>query len=469
VIAQQDLDLDPGESATVTFEDIDTSTLDPGEYEHGVFSEDDSATGTLTVEERAEPAEFTVSNLDPQDVTVTQGDLITVSAAIENVGGEMGTQTIEFRVDGTVLADQDLDLDAGESVTVGFEDVDTADLDPGEYEHGIFSEDGSATGSLMVEEDDNREPTELLITEMSPQEVTVTEGDSFDLSVTVENVGEESGTGFIEVRVPGIGTLDTREVDLDSGESETITFQDINTAGFQPDEYDLVVLSPHDEMTGTLTIEEADEQSAEFTVTGVPELLGITQGETFDVPATVENAGEESGTQTVEVRVDGTVLADQDLTLDVGASQSVTFTDVPSTGLDPGEYEYGVFSEDDSATGTLSVNEPAGEPVEFLIAEMSPQEVTVTEGDSFDLSVTVENAGEESGTGFIEVRVPGVGTLDTQEVTLDSGESQTVTFSGINTAGFQPDEYDLVVLTPHDEMVGTLVIEEGDGEDGESR
>ncbi|MCU4801393.1 right-handed parallel beta-helix repeat-containing protein [Halobacteria archaeon HArc-gm2] len=97
------------------------------------------------------PASFSVSDLAPAEANVSQGEAINVSATVENVGGESATQAVELRIDGTTVADQELELDAGNSSNVTFEDVDTSGLAPGEYEHGVFTPADNATGTLTVE------------------------------------------------------------------------------------------------------------------------------------------------------------------------------------------------------------------------------------------------------------------------------------------------------------------------------
>jgi hypothetical protein len=102
----------------------------------------------------AQPAaSFDVSNLDPQDVTVTQGDNITITATVENTGDLTDTQTVEFRVNGSEVANQSVELAGGASTTVTFENVSTAGLASGDYTHGVFTEDSNQTATLTVEAD----------------------------------------------------------------------------------------------------------------------------------------------------------------------------------------------------------------------------------------------------------------------------------------------------------------------------
>ncbi|OYR75673.1 beta strand repeat-containing protein [Halorubrum ezzemoulense] len=114
------------------------------------LSENPSVEGTV-VEQTQEPANFAVSELSPQDVTATVGDTLTVSATVENTGGQEATQTVEFRVGGDAVASQDVTLGAGNSTTVEFADIDTSGLDAGDYEHGVFTDDDEQTATLTLE------------------------------------------------------------------------------------------------------------------------------------------------------------------------------------------------------------------------------------------------------------------------------------------------------------------------------
>jgi hypothetical protein len=129
--------------------------------------------------------------------------------------------------------------------------------------------------------------------------------------------------------------------------------------------------------------------------------------------------------------------------------------------------EYGVFTEDDSSTGTLFVLEPpAGGRAEFVVREMVPRNTTVTEGDAFDLSATVENVGATTGTHFVEMEASLAS--DARAVEIAPGESTTVTFPEIDTGGFPTGEHLLAIFTPHDGLTGTLTIEPagaGSGDD----
>jgi len=116
--------------------------------------------------------------LDPEEQTVTQGEQFGLSATIENVGQVADTQTVELRFDGELINDQEVVLDSGESRTLRVRGIETDDLDPGEYEYVVSTDDDSATGILTVEA---VEESGFMVT-LDPEEQTVTQGEQFGLS-----------------------------------------------------------------------------------------------------------------------------------------------------------------------------------------------------------------------------------------------------------------------------------------------
>ena len=104
------------------------------------------------VEAVGSPAMFEVSDLSPAEATATAGDSVTVSATVENTGGQSDTQSVALTLDGDELDSQDVTLDAGASQTVEFT-ADTSGLGAGDYTHGIVTDDDEATGTLTIETD----------------------------------------------------------------------------------------------------------------------------------------------------------------------------------------------------------------------------------------------------------------------------------------------------------------------------
>jgi hypothetical protein len=420
---------------TVTVEGVENGTTDVTVdvnalgTEAGVNYAVPQATGaTLTVgtgEEPAAPATYEVSNLSAPE-TVTKGDTIDVSADVTNTGDEAGSQAVEFRIDlnqdGTLsedeaLVSQTVDLDPGETQTVTFADLDTSPLPAGEFTHGVFTEDDSATAQITVEEP---APT---------ADVTFENQTTDGTTVVVESVTVSDGgfvaihnSSLLEGNVVGsvIGVSDY--LAPGSYEDVEITLYDVPGASYNVDSLpanETLIAMPHLDTNGNETYDfvatggEADgayvedgspvidtaqitvaQEPANFQVSNLDAPDEVDEGDAITVSADVTNTGETAGSQAVEFRLDlnqdGTLsedeaLVNQTVDLDPGETQTVTFADLDTSGLD-GEYQHGVFSDDDNATATIEIDEddePAPEPeigyyqIDFIggepYAELGPE------------------------------------------------------------------------------------------------
>jgi hypothetical protein len=351
---------------------------------------------TLTVEEddptpEPDPANFQVSALDAP-TTATQGDLIDVSATVTNDGDETATKTVEFRLDangdglgdaGDVVLSQDVELAGGDSTTVEFTDIDTSALAPGTYTHGVVTPDDSATAQIEI----TAPPTaaDFQVSNLQAP-ATVTQGDAVDVSATVTNDGDETATKTVEFRVDTDGDGDianenavvSQEVELAGGDSTTVEFTDVDTSGLPVGTLTHGVVTPDDSATAQITV-EAPPTPASFAVSELQAADSAAPGDTIEVSATVTNDGEQTATKTVEFRLDlngdgeltpDETVATEEVSLDAGASTSVTFSPTVPEGVALGEYDHGVFTDDDSETATIRIAPPklnpqfAGQPID---------------------------------------------------------------------------------------------------------
>ncbi|MFC4986672.1 S8 family serine peptidase [Saliphagus infecundisoli] len=198
-MAETEDDLGSGEPVTTTFVDlaapgvsdpvghpaettvtltVDTSGFEPGEYYYGLYAEDDSETGELTLVS----SYFEVSNLDAPG-EVDQGDEIEVSADITNTGNADDTQTVEYLFDEEVRRSTEVSLEPGGSQTVTFEDIDTSGTSEGTYDHGVSTDDDAQWAEITV-----LEP--FFDVEITDAPETVTIGETYDVDATVENTGD---------------------------------------------------------------------------------------------------------------------------------------------------------------------------------------------------------------------------------------------------------------------------------------
>lgn len=121
--------------------------------------------------------------------------------------------------------------------------------------------------------------------------------------------------------------------------------------------------------------------SVRITTTNSP----VVENETLDVFATVENTGNESGTQTVRLSTDGEVRERENVTLQPGESTTVKLS-WETTGGDAGSYLAIVESEDGATDSTpVSVHPPEGVPVESC--------TTIDEPGLYVLNDSIDNSG----------------------------------------------------------------------------
>lgn len=158
----------------------------------------------------------------------------------------------------------------------------------------------------------------------------------------------------------------------------------------------------------------------------------VRVGEQVDVTATVENDGG-NGTRPVELLVNGDDETKRTVTVDGGATENVTFElTVDETGtfdIAVGELE----------VGTVTVRDRAPAEVEVDTAQLNATEIEA--GESVDVTATVRNVGETSGTDTIQLVTDGSVAAE-RDVTLDGNESETVSF----TESFEsPGEHELAV------------------------
>ncbi|MEF8785606.1 MAG: CARDB domain-containing protein [Haloarculaceae archaeon] len=170
---------------------------------------------------------------------------------------------------------------------------------------------------------------------------------------------------------------------------------------------------------------------------------------TIDVTATVENPGTTQTTESVEFRLEGTVVDRQTVTVDAGERSTVTF-EVNTSGVEPGEYLHGVLTESDGAFATLTISES------FTVDELDAP-ATATSGDNVSVTATVTNPNEDNTTQNVQFRFAG-GLLAQESVTLDADESTDVTFNA-TLAGVAEGTYIHGVLTRDSGQLATLDVE----------
>ncbi len=221
----------------------------------------------------------------------------------------------------------------------------------------------------------------------------VTEGDTLEVEVIVENTGDDATSKEITLNTTLDGNTterDSRTVALDGGASVTRTLE-WDTEDGDAGRYTINVSSEDDSDRDLARVTATSAFDVDVDETNEP----VREGETLTVDATVENTDDADDSQLVELTVDGRTFDDTTVSLDGGASESVQLKWETGTG-DAGDYRVNVSSETDTASALVSVE--AGPTAAF---SREPALPNVNEAVVFDASDATDPDGTVVGYRWV--------------------------------------------------------------------
>lgn len=273
--------------------------------------------------------------------------------------------------------------------------------------------------------------------------------------------------------------LETFDAVFDAEQSFTDTIEEMHGDGLVTDESYERLESAMDELEDAFEAEDVDlmevavaqdrfcqaavllePAGAYFEVSDLdPVDVEVEPGEEFDASATVENTGNSDGTEDVELRIDGTVVDEQELELGAGESSRITFEAVDTGGLSAGTYEYKIASGDDGASGQLTVTGPSEEVdpvVDFDLESQREKEQSTLFRDPTEGQAVSGDTNLDQGDEIALVLKDDQGGTELERVTttVDEANRFKATF---DFSGWNHDEYFLVV-THEDATAGTVPL-----------
>ncbi|PSP23384.1 hypothetical protein BRC61_03550 [Halobacteriales archaeon QH_10_65_19] len=249
---------------------------------------------------------------------------------------------------------------------------------------------------ITIEGQDTGTPSVDATTEEAPGVLLVTASDTF----TLANEGGLLNVTVSGVTVPNEGTFDSSIEFLDAEESDVIAVGN--------DQYE---------------IGETSSDPASFAVTIQGTNSPVSEGESLQVDAEIENTGDESGSQTVDLSVDGLGSDQASVSLDGGASTVETFS-VDTAEGDAGTYTATVSSEDSSDSTSVEVQ--AGTSEGPLTTEATPGEAGVE--NEFTFAFNASEISDERSVLEIRLNFDEASGVDTAAIAEDD-----VTIQGEST------------------------------------
>ena len=302
---------------------------------------EDTDTCTITVMEHVitPPLPPFLDNLTITPSDLELGDSVTVSLDIMNPNdGAIGYGFTMEIGDLTLLVD--VELEPYESKTMSRTVTPTA---IGTHNVTVIGMTGNFTVKPALIP---LKPAEFVLSELEASPVELEEGEDVSFDVDVLNIGEMAGTYTIEFKVDG-ETIEMETVTLapSSGYHAQVSFETLIAGTYQVSVGDLTE-------TFTVLAPEPESEPAEFEFSN----LVIVPKEDLSVTISVDmvNIGEETGTYTVELELDGEALDTEEVTLEGDASAMISFE------LTRGEGTYEV--EVEGLTGSFTIVLPEPDP-----------------------------------------------------------------------------------------------------------
>lgn len=427
--------------AALAEEDADPSDVELYRYDGSKYVPVAGTTTQVDEEQTDYIYEATVESFSTFAIVVGQPDIVTTpgsldrteiltnesttaSATITNNGAASGSKTVALTVDGTTQATQTVTLGPDEEELVEF---DVAPGVAGDFDIAI---DGQSIGTLTVTEPEEEEeeeptapgpgaPTQPTQPTQPPQEAEVTvsvEGTTVTVTITAA-----AGQGVdIQTNVTAGGPAEPQIDAMNVRFTEAVEDTSMSITGDRGDAPPVHV--DHDLGYFNLQHDFTDEQVGEVTFN-------------FSVD---------------QSRLEDRGVAPEDIVLYRYSNDKWTALDTQQIGSTETEYRFQATSP---GLSVFAVSTEQAQQADIQVIEAEITDETVTVGDEVGVTATVENLGSASGTKTIELRA-NEEVLDTEDVTLDAGESTQITLTATMD---QVGEFELDV---DGTIAGTVSVQE---------
>ena len=279
----------------------------------------------------------------------------------------------------------------------------------------------------------------------------ITAGDTLTVTATVENTGGTVSTRTVTLSTGGV-QRDTASVSLASGASETVSLTWATASG-DAGNYTATVGTANDSASAPIRVLNTP---ASFEPTILETNSPVLNGSDFVVTAKVTNTGNLTATKTIKLISGGAGSNQTDITLAPGESTNVTLS-VPTGALSIGDHTLLFNTEDFTVDADLTVVEPGQA---FFDVTIDSTASPITAGETLNVTVTVENIGNVSGTRTVRLLANG-STVASRNLTLAAGAQQSVTLSWAATND-AAGNYTATVSTGDDSDTASVEIKSTD-------
>ena len=353
----------------------------------------DTGTDTIGVGEPGDLEYELVSITDP----VTTGGTLEATIRAENVGDDRAEETVSLRFNGSIVSQTTLSADAGETNRTTL--THTVGSSQGVATVDVVDPDGTDGESTTVSIVDRPSGPDFRVSNLDLPGSVLETSQTVNVTADVTNIGLENDTQNVTLSVDGTDRDFNDSVNLGSSGGSTTVDLAFNTSDVGTGSVTANISSANGSAAGTIDITQPTPGTPEIVS---PELLDseATQGELFEINATVENTGDLdlNGNVVLDYRANGTDDGSTSVnSLGPGNTTTVTVGVTPSAETRAGAFDRDFELRAENGSGTVTDTATRTAPVDFESISSG-----LTQASSGDTVVVASETLQERSTITIE-------------------------------------------------------------------
>jgi hypothetical protein len=284
------------------------------------------------------PANIKITDLTATPQEVYPGETVTITVTLTNTGDIEGTCEVSPKISNVVIETKNVTLAGGATETATFSvSKDTI---------GTFTVIADTLYARFTVK--SPLPATFIINDLTINPIQADIGQEVTVSVHVNNTGEMADTFELRLKVND-EVVKTKLVTLKGSDGAIVPF---TISREQPGTYTVSIGDRVGQFTVKKPSSPPEPRPATFNVSNLSiSPTEVAVGKKVNISVLVTNIGELSGSYQVALRINNTVVATENVTLDAAATRQVTFTISQGTA---GTYNVSV----NNLQGTLIVNPP---------------------------------------------------------------------------------------------------------------
>ncbi|MDS0259616.1 hypothetical protein NDI56_09455 [Haloarcula sp. S1CR25-12] len=382
-----------------------------------------ASVGTAATAERTEQsADGFQINITGTNGPVEAGDRLTVTATVTNDGQSSKWEQLTLRADNGTVVDRQwvwLWSDEERNVTLSW-DTGSAAVDSDSI--SVSGAVDEATTDVTIYEPGDGPEFAVSVDDAALE--STSEGRELNVTATVSNDGNVTGTQTIQLRKDEGTLLAVSEESLEPGEERAVTF---SVTLDESEEIDTAVVKSDDDSDSAAVTQAAPDPSELDLRIDEATLNSTSNDARLDITATISNDGPENVTEEIQIRdEDERLIRLRQETVGGGEQKTVTYTVAPVDESDLSTVTLRTANASDTADVEFDV------PTDDAAFDLSIDEAVLSSTNNTDqltVTATISNDGPENVTEEIQIRNEDERLIRLRQETVGAGEQKTVTYT----------------------------------------